>query len=194
MNQVVPLFPLNALVCPGGRIPLRIFEARYLDMVSHCLKNDCGFVIVLLREGAPYTQDESPFYAYGTYCRIVDFSKTDKGVLQITVEGERRVRIGQAQQQADGLWMGAIAPLKEADYIALPERYGELRDVLMALVQHPLIEELNLAIDYEDGRQVAWRLTELLPLDNREKQKLLEMDDTLHRLESISEQLLAMTS
>lgn len=194
MNQAVPLFPLNALVCPGGRIPLRIFEARYLDMVSRCLKNETGFVIVLLREGEPYSEDESPFYAYGTYCRIVDFSKTDKGLLQITVEGERRVRIGQAQQQQDGLWVGAIAPLEESGYVALPQRYDELREVLMALVQHPLIEELNLAIDYEDGRQVAWRLTELLPLDNCEKQRLLEMDDTLHRLESISEQLQAMTS
>ena len=104
------------------------------------------------------------------------------------------MRIGQAQQQQDGLWVGAIAPREESGYVALPQRYDELREVLMALVQHPLIEELNLAIDYEDGRQVAWRLTELLPLDNCEKQRLLEMDDTLHRLESISEQLQAMTS
>ena len=194
MSQAVPLFPLNALVCPGGRIPLRIFEARYLDMVSHCMRNDTGFVIVLLRDKRHRELDQSPFYAHGTYCRIVDFAKDDSGLLQITVEGVERVRIGKTHRNSEGLWMGEVSPVAEEEYISLPERYGDLRNVLMALVQHPLIEQLNLAIDYDDGRQVGWRLTELLPLDNSEKQKLLEMDDPLHRLESIAVQLQAMTS
>ncbi len=194
MKQEVPLFPLNALVCPGGRIPLRIFEARYLDMVSRCLKEDAGFVIVLLRDGDTLSQGQSAFYRHGTYCRIVDFEKSENGLLEITVQGEQRVRITNPYRQDDGLWRGQVAPLEEGEFVALPERYEDLKDVLMALVQHPMIEALNLVIDYEDGRQVAWRLTELLPLDNREKQRLLEMDDPLTRLENIAVQLQAMTA
>jgi len=193
MNDV-PLFPLNALVCPRGRIPLRVFETRYLDMVSSCLQRGSGFVIVMLRDGDEVGMGTSQFYQVGTLVDIVDFGQTDQGILDITCEGLYRVNIHSARQRRDGLWVGQIERACEEDFVALPDEYEDLKAVLQALVQHPMVEGLNLEIDYQDGRQVGWRLTELLPLDNDQKQKLFEMNDTLSRLQTLSDQLSAMAS
>ncbi len=194
MMKSVPLFPLNALVCPRGRIPLRVFETRYLDMVSRCLREQSGFVIVMLREGDEVGKGNGEFYQVGTLVRIVDFGQSDAGVLDITCEGLYRVSILSSHQQRDGLWLGDIQRSCEESFIALPDQYEDLKAVLKALVQHPMVEELNLDIDYHDGRQVGWRLTELLPLDNWQKQHLFEMDDTLSRLQTLSDQLSMMVS
>lgn len=188
----VPLFPLNALVCPGGRLPLRVFEARYLDMVSRCLKENVGFVVVMLREDDD--MGEHPFYDLGTYARIVDFGQSDPGIINITAEGESRVFIHQPERQEDGLWVANVEAGNGENFVDLPEQFVELKEVLQALVQHPMVEELKMDIDYQDGRQVGWRLTELLPLENAQKQQLLEMDDPIYRLACISDQLSDMMS
>ena len=187
----VPLFPLNALVCPGGRLPLRVFEPRYLDMISRCLKEGTGFVVVMLREDESSAQ---PFYDLGTYAQIVDFGQSEPGIINVTAEGESRVFIHKPERQEDGLWTAKIEPANGENFVSLPDQYVELKEVLQALVQHPTVEELKMDIDYKDGRQVGWRLTELLPLDNAQKQQLLEMVDPISRLECISDQLSEMMS
>ena len=86
MNHVIkdiPLFPLNSVILPGGRIPMQLFEPRYLDMLTRCLKEDRGFVVVLLREGTEVSL-RTDFYDIGTYVRIVDFQQLDNGLLGIT--------------------------------------------------------------------------------------------------------------
>ena len=190
----MPLFPLNTLVCPGGKLPLRIFEPRYLDMLKACLKEESGFVIVMLKQGGEADGYASRFYQVGTIVTIVDFDQCDDGILEITVEGQSRVHIPSFQCQADGLWCGDVDITMEESFVALPSEYLELKSVLQALVQHPVVKELNMDIDYGDGRQVGWRLTELLPLENAQKQCLFEMNDPIHRLEKISDQLDLMGS
>lgn len=191
--QSVPLFPLNALVCPGGRLPLRVFEQRYLSMVSQCLRDDSGFVVVLLKPiGQREAQDAAhPFYRIGTLAHIVDFGHSQK-TLRITAEGQYRVKIVSARVREDGLWVGEVEATIEEDFVATPPRYEDLADVLKALVAHPMVEELNLAIDFADCRQVGWRLTELLPLEIAQKQNLLEMTDPVYRLQKISDQLIQL--
>ena len=83
----VPLFPLNSIVLPRGRIPLQLFEPRYIDMLTRCLKEDRGFVVVLLQEGGEAGRTAA-FYDIGTYVRIIDFQQLENGLLGITVEGE----------------------------------------------------------------------------------------------------------
>ena len=185
-----PLFPLNAIICPRGRIPLQIFEPRYLDMVSHCLRSGSAFVAVMLRD----TDDiEEDFYRVGTLVKVVDFGKgASEGFLSVTIEGISRVDLSLSVQQEDGLWLADIATPNEESFVPLPERYKELRAVLEALVQHPFVHELNMDIDFQDGRQVGWRLTELLPIDNRQKQLLFELKDPIQRLAELSDQLAAM--
>lgn len=180
----VPLFPLNSIVLPRGRIPLQLFEPRYIDMLTRCLKEDRGFVVVLLREGGE-TGPVAAFYDIGTYVRIIDFQQLDNGLLGITVEGESKVSVVRSWQQEDGLNVGDVECLVEEAASEVPERYGELPSVLRALFRHPVIRDLNMAIDYDDARDVGWRLTELLPLDKQEKQKLVELQDPLERLDRL---------
>lgn len=190
-----PLFPLNALVCPGGRLPLRIFEPRYLDMVRDCLRNETGFVVVMLKdggkevEGSSAREDHDPIYAVGTKVRIIDFDQGSDGILGIVVEGQERVNILSAGKQDNGLWMGEVETADPESFVSLPDEFSELKSVLQALVQHPVVKELNIDIDYADCRQIGWRLTELLPLDNSQKQYLYELEDPVFRLERISDQL-----
>ncbi|TYC59471.1 peptidase S16 [Marinobacter sp. BW6] len=177
----VPLFPLNSIVLPRGRIPLQLFEPRYIDMLTRCLKEDRGFVVVLLQEGGEAGRTAA-FYDIGTYVRIIDFQQLDNGLLGITVEGESKVSVVRSWQQEDGLNVGDVEYLVEEAESEVPERFSELPSVLKALFRHPVIRDLNMDIDYGDARDVGWRLTELLPLDKQEKQKLVELQDPLERL------------
>ncbi|MEX2476199.1 LON peptidase substrate-binding domain-containing protein [Marinobacter sp.] len=187
----VPLFPLNSIVLPKGRIPLQLFEPRYIDMLTRCLKEDRGFVVVLLREGLE-TKKEAAFYDIGTYVRIIDFQQLDNGLLGITVEGEGKVTVVRSWQASDGLNLGDVEPLMDESDCSVPVRYKELPAVLKALFRHPVIRDLNMAVDYKDARHVGWRLTELLPLDKQEKQRLVELQDPLERLSRLQTLLEAL--
>lgn len=187
----VPLFPLNSVVLPGGRIPLQLFEPRYLDMLTRCLKEDRGFVVVLLREGVE-TGKVAAFYDIGTYVRIIDFKQLDNGLLGITVEGQSKVSVVRSWQQEDGLNVGDVECLLAEDVLMIPERYTELPSVLKALFRHPVIHDLGMEVDYTDARDVGWRLTELLPLDKQEKQRLVELQNPLERLDRLNDLLEAL--
>ena len=182
----MPLFPINAILCPHGRISLKVFEAKYLDMVSHCLKNNLGFVTVMLQGDGL----QESFYRVGTMTKVVDFGQTTKqGILTLTAEGLFQVKLSDIEQQSDGLWVSTTTPQPEENYLDLPEQFNELQGVLKALVQHPYVSELKMNINYQDCRHIGWRLTELLPLDHSQKQSLYEMHDPVLRLKKIVEQL-----
>lgn len=179
-----PLFPLNSVLCPMGRIPLQLFEPRYLDMLSECMKTDRGFVVVLIKEGEEVS-GKCDFYSIGTYVRLVDFRKLESGLLGITIEGTSKVLLTDSAQGADGLYSGRIEHLIEEEFVNLPDEHLELATLLEQLERHPAIKALNMSVDYADGRQVGWRLAELLPLSKNEKQFLLELSDPLERLKQI---------
>jgi Lon protease-like protein len=187
----VPLFPLSATVLPGGRIPLQLFEPRYLDMLAGCMREQRGFVVVLLREGDE-VGSQAVFYDIGTYVRIVDFQQLDNGLLGITAEGLWKVAVNRSWRAPDGLNLGDAERLPEEPEDALPQGHSELAAVLRALLRHPVINTLDLSVDFSSAREVGWRLTELLPLDSQEKQRLLEMQDPLERLDRLSSLLDAM--
>nr|WP_240616515.1 LON peptidase substrate-binding domain-containing protein [Marinobacter fuscus] len=187
----VPLFPLNSLVLPKGRIPLQLFEPRYLDMLTRCMKEDRGFVVVLLRDGAE-TSKRAGFYDIGTYVRIIDFQQLENGLLGITVEGDCKVTVVRSWQQGDGLNVGDVECLLDEAESDVPERYHELPAVLRALFRHPVVQDLEMQVDYDDARHVGWRLTELLPLDKQEKQRLAELQDPLERLDRLQQLLEAL--
>jgi Lon protease-like protein len=193
----LPLLPLNAIVCPQGRIPLQIFEPHYLDMIAESMKKGEGFVSVLMRNENASTEhvQAGQFYELGTLVKIVDFGKTPStGVLNLTVEGSAQVSLSALELSENGVWYADIHKSSEEQQIDLPEEFDELRVVLQALAKHPYVRDLNMAIDYEDGRQVGWRLTELLPLGNKQKQSLYEMNNPIDRLEAISRQIADMVT
>lgn len=184
--MISPLFPLNSVVLPGGRLPLQLFERRYMDMLSQCLRQDEPFVILLLEQAGYDSVADAAFHPIGCAVRVVDFEPLENGMLGITAEGTAKVSVSRNWREADGLNMGEVVTLPEEPRCTTPMDHEDLVNILRALCQHPSVQSLALDIDYDDARQVGWRLTELLPLDIGSRQSLLEMDDPLERLEVLA--------
>ncbi|MGH6609641.1 MAG: LON peptidase substrate-binding domain-containing protein, partial [Burkholderiaceae bacterium] len=103
----IPLFPLNTVIFPGGVLPLRIFEPRYLDMVSNSLRTDTGFGICLLRSGWE-TDRRARIHPMGTLCKIVDWTSLPDGLLGITAQAAARIRVVSSQMRSDNLMVGEV--------------------------------------------------------------------------------------
>lgn len=189
MNEpTLPLFPLHTVLFPGGVLPLRIFEPRYLDMVSDCLRNDRGFGICLIRSGREVGA-AADCHEVGTLARIQDWDKTPEGLLAITARGERRFRALEREVRADQLSVARIELLDEPPPQPLPVAFAPLARLLEHLLDDldPPYKTLPRALD--DADWVGARLAELLPLDPQEKQFLLEQADPLARLTTLAARL-----
>jgi len=189
----IPLFPLRIVIFPGGRIDLQIFERRYIDLIRHCLKSDTGFGICLLKEGQESFQDNTRQIVHrtGTYAKIVDWQQLENGLLGITAEGDVKFTI-EDFWQADSDLLRAKVEFSSADNVAaqvipLNDQFSGLADLLKSLENHPLVEQKNLLINYENLWDVGWRLSELIPIEVEKKQQLLEIDDPWKRMEIIEE-------
>ena len=183
----VPIFPLNTVLFPGGPLPLRIFESRYIDMVSRCMKNDEPFGVVLIRDG--HEAGPATNYSVGTLARIADFYQGSDGLLGVTAIGAQRFRILSSHRQADGLNIGDIEPIPDEDPLPLPTKYQSMQQILGNVLDDlgRLYESLERRLD--DAVWVTYRFVEILPIDLEQKQASLESSDTVSRLELVSELL-----
>ncbi len=183
----VPLFPLSTVLFPGGPLPLRIFEARYVDMIGRCMKDDSPFGVVLIREGAEVGPSRT--YDVGTLARIVDFYQGSDGLLGVTARGERRFRLLSSYREADGLNVGEIELLPEEQELPLPEEYRPMAAILSGVLDElgRLYEDLERRLD--DAGWVTNRFVEILPIDLEEKQLCLEQSDPAARLQLVKEVL-----
>lgn len=175
----IPLFPLRTVLFPGGILPLRIFEPRYVDMIRHCMREQAGFGIVLIREGAearlsPETEQPDVF-GVGTLAEVVDFNQADNGLLGIVARGTRKFAVERTWEQKDHLMMGDVRYLPEEPLGELTSEHDGLVEVLKELARHPLVMRLNPDIDITEARSVSFRLAELLPIEPEIKQSLLQM-------------------
>ena len=169
-----PLFPLPLVLFPGGRLPLQIFEARYLDMVGKCMREGDNFVVTMSREEG--------FADLGCEVSIRDFDQLNNGLLGILAIGERKQQLFNPRQREDGLWFADGADLPMEESLEVPLDYFGLVELLKSLQVHPAVRGLYSEIDYTDATEVSSRLTELLPLDNEVKQAFFEISDPLVRL------------
>ncbi|HJX57659.1 MAG TPA: LON peptidase substrate-binding domain-containing protein, partial [Thiobacillus sp.] len=103
----LPLFPLNAVVFPGGRLPLRIFEQRYLDMVKQAIADNTPFGICAIREGAETGAPAAP-YTVGTRVRVTDWDMPQAGILHIDTQAEERFVIRSTHTEPGGLLIGSV--------------------------------------------------------------------------------------
>ena len=188
----LPLFPLGTVLFPGGILPLRIFEPRYLDMIANCMRESSTFGVVLLRRGGEVMKDshtsEVEFHDVGTEARVFDFSQTEKGILAVVASGERRFVVERVKSASDGLIIGHVSFFADECDSEITEEHGELLKVLIELMKHPLVQELKLDVDLTKAQSVSYRLSDLLPVAPEEKQKLLEIrsaEDRLSRLRKI---------
>lgn len=171
-NIALPIFPLGRVVFPNSIFHLQIFEQRYLEMVSSQLKKGQGFVTSLIKKGNETGVPAEPF-DIGTYVEIVDFGQKDNGLLMISCLGKRRVAINQTEILPNKLIHGNISWLPTFDEnIELAD--NDLRNVLIDLAKHPEVDILDAPEQWNKEVFVLERLTEYLPISERQKQSILE--------------------
>lgn len=184
--QEIPLFPLRTVLFNGGRLPLKIFEPRYVDMVSRCLKEQSGFGVVLIREGVEARTErqasQPKLFGIGTYATIVDFSEVAGGMLGIITAGGPKFRVLDTHERNDHLLMGEVEFLPEERVQEFSTDYESLVDILRQLMEHPMVKKLALDVDFGDARSVSWALADLLPIEPEIKQSLLQMQLPRERL------------
>jgi Lon protease-like protein len=187
-HATIALFPLNTVLFPGGPLRLRIFEPRYLDMVSRCMREDCGFGVALIVAGRE-AGGAAQTVEIGTLARIVDFEQLDDGLLGITARGERRFRILHVHQASDGLNMCQVEWRDEEARAEVPAQHAVLAELLRRALEQigPAYGEVTPA--YEDASWVSMRLAEILPLAAIERQELLELNDGPERLHYLQSRL-----
>jgi len=180
---MLPLFPLNTVLFPGCMLDLQVFEPRYLDMISRCMKQGQGFGVVSLLEGNETGPANGLFATLGCEALIRDFQQLPNGLLGIRVEGARRFRVLRAQVLPDQLNVGEVQWLSDADDQPLRAEHADLAALLSALSAHPLVAALGMSAEPAGQAALANQLAYLLPLDREQKLQLLDSDSTEQRLE-----------
>jgi uncharacterized protein len=175
------LFPLNTVLFPGGPLPLRIFEPRYLDMVSRCLKQDQGFGVCLIEQGKETGRAHT--HDVGTLARIADWGGGEDGMLHILALGGQRFRMRDTHTQQDGLNLAEVDWLDAEPTNLLPESAYPLAELLRQILAQVPEHYHGIEPRYDDASWVGYRLAELLPLPLAQRQYFLELNDPIQRLE-----------
>jgi len=186
----LPLFPLHVVLVPGAALDLRIFERRYLDMISECSRDGSGFGVCLILEGEESGGPASPA-AFGTEALIEDFGSTPDGLLSLRVRGRRRFHVLRTRVRDSGFVSADIEYLEDTGPPRLRPEHALLGELLRRMLEKagattaaqggaapaPLL--------FETAAWVGWRLAELLPLSLPQRQSLLQLDDPHARLQSL---------
>lgn len=202
----LPLFPLGSVLYPGGLLDLRIFEVRYLDMIGKCHKTGSPFGVVSLTEGSEVRKPESnapsgdgfapeEFNSVGTLATITSFSVPQPGLMVIRCQGTQRFEISQREKLKHGLWIANVTYLEDDQLVNIPADLQGTADALGKLIRtlqergDVSVEQMPLLSPYrlEDCGWVANRWCELLPMPPALKQRLMELDNPLLRLELVSD-------
>ena len=180
------LFPLNTVLFPGCILPLQIFEQRYLRLIKSCLRDNHGFVVILISAGKEIG-DTPETYSIGSYVDIIDWEMLDNGLFGITIEARYRVRVTHPCAQDDGLMTGEIEQLPSSEQADtdFAGQIPDLVDTLKQLEQHPYIEKCAMEIDYTSAQDVCHKLSQLLPVEPLIKQGLLEINNTAERIDRL---------
>jgi Lon protease-like protein len=180
----LPLFPLHTVLFPGGRLPLRIFEQRYMDMAKSCLRGDAPFGVCLIREGKEVGAPATPVEV-GCLARIGAWDMPELGLLQVTALGAQRFRILERRVQRDGLAVASIETLPADLDGPIPEScIGCARLLERVIEQQAGLFEPPYRLD--SASWVSSRLAEVLPLPLPAKQELLELGDARARIERLN--------
>lgn len=187
-TATLPLFPLHAVLVPGARLDLRIFEPRYLDMVRDCGRSGGGFGVCLILGGEETGAPATPA-AWGTEAQIEDFGTTPEGLLSLRVRGQRRFQVLRTRVRDNGLVVGDVAFHDDAaggGALRLRPEHALLAELLRRILMQVGGEHADPAPGlFEQAPWVGWRLAELLPLSLPQRQALLQLDDPHARLQRL---------
>jgi Lon protease-like protein len=191
-RRALPLFPLQTVLFPGGLLSLKVFEARYLDLMGRCLREARPFGVVALRRGTEVrrAKEAIALEAIGTIADLLDVDSAQAGILHVRCRGRQRFSLSDPRQDPDGLWLAQIELLPDDD-IVLPEQAyaGTVRGLASAISTlkaqgaEPFLEP-HL---FDQAGWVANRWCEILPISLAAKQKLMELPDPKLRLQLVDE-------
>ena len=188
--QPLPLFPLRTVLFPGGVLPLKVFETRYVEMTKQCLKDEQPFGVVLITQGEEVATRDGPpptFASIGTLARITDFDMPQLGILHIRTEGLARFEVRDHAVDASGLVIGRTTPVADEPRQPLPAHQAPLAQVLEQIAARLPAEHFPAPARYGDASWVGYRLAELLPLPLSIKQRMLEVNDAKVRLTALNQ-------
>lgn len=183
----LPLFPLQAVLFPGAHLPLRIFEPRYMDMIAECLRLNTTFGVCLIAAGAETGEAALP-HTVGTEARVVAADADSVNEVNILVAGERRFRVLDHSVDRLQLLSAEVAWLPEIPRVPVPAAQANLIPLLERIVRD-LGERVPQPHRFDDAEWVGARYAEVLPISMLARQKLLELDDVVSRLEIIQQYL-----
>lgn len=203
LPQPLALFPLHSVLFPGGRLALRIFEPRYLDMIQRCIETGDPFGVINLIEGSEVRQrlegsdgfQQERFHSVGTLAHLCHWERPQPGLIQLRARGGRRFKLNSSECLKHGLWMGVAELLEEDHAVPVPPDLHPVAVLLQGLVhtmeQGGSADDMPLRPPYvwDDCGWLANRWAELLPLQALERQHFLELDNPLVRLELVADHL-----
>jgi Lon protease-like protein len=178
----IPIFPLNTVLFPGAVLPLKIFEQRYLDMAAACLKEASPFGVCLIAAGSEVGAAAEP-HPVGTLATIAGWEMEQLGILMVSARGGRRFRILDAAAGPGNLLEASVEVLAESGPTPLPAERRRLLPLLRRIVRDLGSDRVPEPHRFDEAEWVGYRFTEVLPIPNLARQKLLELDDPLSRLE-----------
>ena len=182
----IPLFPLRTVLFPGGVLPLKVFEQRYVDMTKSCLADDAPFGVVLLTAGdevAPPGSAAPKFASVGTLARITGWDMPQLGILHVMTSGESRFIVESHEVQSTGLVVGDVRPLAPEPVVAITDAQQPLVRLLELIASRVGPANFPAESRFDDGSWVGYRLAEFLPLPLPIKQSMLEINDAGVRLQ-----------
>ncbi len=177
----LPLFPLNTVVFPGGRLPLRIFEQRYLDMVKQAIADNTPFGICAIREGTETGTPATP-YSVGTQVQVTGWDMPETGILHIETHAQERFVIRHTRTEPNGLLIGTVDTVSAEPAVAVPRDLELAVEILRHIIDEYGDAHFPVPHDFGDAVWVGYRLSEVLPLKLSIRQNLLEMNDSVTRL------------
>lgn len=180
------LFPLKTVLLPGNKLPLKIFEPRYSDMVADCMREDKPFGVVLIHQGEE-TESEVDIFTIGTTATVCDWQNRDDGLLGITASGQRRFQILSTRIEHGGLLTAEIDYLDEESAAEIPDQYYYMQELLSHITTHK-----PESPDEGNFCRILYQLIYLLPLENTLKQQLLEVPHSLDRAVALHAELIRL--
>ncbi len=196
MPTELPLFPLRTVLFPGGVIGLRVFEARYLDLITACLREGSRFgVVTLLRGGEVQQADKQndrpvDFAPVGVEAELIDADGVEPGILLVRCRGLSRFEVTGSRQQADGLWLAQTAPLPDDEPSAPGPAFEATVRALSGAIESIREQDaaaFGLPLRFDDASWVANRWCEILPLPLNVRHRLMVLPDAQLRLKLVDE-------
>jgi len=189
-TRTLPLFPLNTVLFPGGILPLKIFEQRYIEMAKSCLAQDAPFGVCLITQGEEVAAAGVPapqIATVGTLARIAEWDMPQLGILHVSTVGETRFQVRSHAPRPNGLVMGEVTPLAPEARMPLAAEYRPLASLLELVAARVDPRHFPAVRDYDDASWVGYRLAEVLPLPLHIKQSMLEINEPGVRLEVLQQ-------